>query len=274
MATLRVLVFGSTGTGKTSLCNTLTAHERPAADSAVGVTFSSFVFPAIRFAGHTIHITDTAGLNESDKGRIKPVAAVQQLVELIKHSAAGYHLLIHVMRAPRITQTHADNYEFFVKHLTQGKVPCVLVVNGCENSDPMFAWADANKPVFAEQGFEYKDVLATCFAAGGRFETAYAPLREESRTAVLKAIVTYYSTAKALYKDEPGFFEVLKRARNRFCLWIGQPEFQFIVNKGIKNLLTRVGVPEKLAKALASGIGRNITGPSRDRGRKRSRADA
>ena len=237
MATLRVLVFGSTGTGKTSICNALTGHERPVADSAVGVTFSSFVFPAIHFEGHYIEFTDTAGLNESDKGRVKPAAAVQQLVELIKHSADGFNLLIHVMQA------HCDNYEFFVKELTQKTVPCILVVTGCENSDPMSAWADENKPEFEKQGFDYRDVVATCFASGGRFESVYAPLRDESRAAVLKGIVAHYTAAKRLYQDEQGFFQVLKRAWNWVCRWLGHPDLEIVVNTGIKKMLVRCHSP-------------------------------
>lgn len=103
MATLKVVVFGSTGAGKTSLCNVLSGHEMPASDSARGVTFQSFEFPPFEYGGHTVTLTDTVGLNESEKGHIRPIEAVQQLVDLIKRSADGYHLLVHVMRAPRIT---------------------------------------------------------------------------------------------------------------------------------------------------------------------------
>ena len=257
MSTYRILVFGSTGSGKTSLCNSLASAERPATASARGVTFESFVFPPFSTPEGSILLTDTVGLNESDKGSVKSADAVQQLIKLIKHSKDGYNLLIHVMRGPRITKDFTDNYEFFVKILTQSKIPCILVVTGCEATNPMSDWMDSNRAEFMNQGLTYSDLIAACFARGeGPVEVVYAPLREQSRDAVLNSIIKHASpTPILIYGNEEGFFSTVKRAWNWFCGWIGLPVLQFKVDEGVFAFLMRMKIPQAAARMLATGLG-------------------
>ena len=203
MATYRVLVFGSTGTGKTSLCNSLTGQKMPVNSSARGVTFKSHTFDSIEFGKNNLIITDTIGLNESDGGTIPAASAATELLQLLNNSKEGYNLLVHVMKAPRITKTHKDNYKLFYERIVQKDIPVILVATGCENDNPMSKWAEENTEHFEKDGFEYREVLATCFIEGGRFESNYAPLRAESKNLVLDAIARYaLPSPKKIYFDE------------------------------------------------------------------------
>ena len=255
MAMFRVLVFGSTGSGKTSLCNALTGQQMPVSDRAKGVTFESYVYAPFEVSGHQFIVTDTVGLNESDKGTVPSGAALKQLVKLLRDSPEGYNLLIHVMRIPRITKTHHDNYEFFVKTITENRVPTILVATGCENVEPMTAWADRNAATFATDGLLYKEVVASCFAEGGRFEESYARLRAESRAAVLTAVFKHGLPEPAkIYEGGAGLVTAIKRAWNWFCHWVGAATWSVIANTAIYELLKRLGLThdeaEKLAKEL------------------------
>ncbi|RKH81782.1 GTP-binding protein, partial [Corallococcus praedator] len=135
---IRVLVFGTTGTGKTSLCNELTGGNQRVSDAAQGVTFKSYTYKELEISeGKSLIITDTVGLNESARGSVSSRDAVKALIKLLRDSEEGYNLLIQVFRIPRITQAEESNYEFFVKTITQAKIPAILVATGCENLEPM-----------------------------------------------------------------------------------------------------------------------------------------
>ncbi len=255
MATFRVLVFGSTGSGKTSLCNILTTEKMPVSDSARGVTFQSHVFKPFEVSGHQFIMTDTVGLNESDKGTVPSGSAIKQLVNLLRESNEGYNLLIHVMRIPRITNTHHDNYEFFVKTIADNKVPTILVATGCENNEPMSSWATENASAFTKEGLLYKEIVAACFAEGGRFEESYAKLRQESRAAVLSAIFKHATPEPVkIYDGRAGFFSVLKRAWNWFCNWLGATSLIVVANVALYNLLVRLGLAHEEAEQMVKEL--------------------
>lgn len=249
---IRVLVFGTTGTGKTSLCNELTGGSEKVSDAAQGVTFKSHTYKPIEFSDQKLLvITDTVGLNESTRGNVPSKDAVKALIKLLKDSKEGYNLLIHVFRQPRITQAEESNYEFFVKMITGSKIPVILAVTGCENIDPMSKWGEENADTFARMGLEYEDVVGTCFAKDGRLATLFDDLRDESRQAVLKSIAVH-ATEKSilLYDSRNAFFAVLKKAWNWLVGWIGIEPLIFELNKGVIELLVRIGFTREEATIL------------------------
>ena len=67
---LRVLVFGTTGIGKTSLCNALTGRSRPTGNGARGVTAKSHICAPFSYKGAKIQFIDTVGLHESSSGTV------------------------------------------------------------------------------------------------------------------------------------------------------------------------------------------------------------
>ena len=161
---IRVLVFGATGIGKTSMCNTLTGRNRATDNGAKRVTAKTHIYPSVDYAEHSIEILDTAGLHESAHGTVPAERAVVALVELLEQARDGFSVLLHVARASRITKEHDEDYALFVDKLTQKKIPVILAISGCENEDPMQGWVERNKDAFTH--FDYADLIATCWASG------------------------------------------------------------------------------------------------------------
>lgn len=250
---IRILVFGETGTGKTSVCNSLSNEYKPVSDQAVGVTFQSQNYLPFIFNEDSYILTDTVGLNEGDNGTVKATAAFKNLLELINNSKNGYNILVQVMRG-RITKSLCDNYKFFVETVADKKIPVILVVTGCENSDPMAKWETENKSHFERAGLEYKSILATCFATSdvkGLKET-YEILREESNYKVMNAIVQYsLIDSFRLYKNERGLVRILKHLWNGVCELFEIDSWKVKINDSLRNLLIRVGFTEREATDLA-----------------------
>lgn len=252
----RVLVFGETGVGKTSLCNVLAGRSRPTDNGAQGVTAKTHVYGKFEHEGRHIELVDTVGLHEADSGTVPADVAVQQLVELLKHSRDGFSLLIHVAKAGRLTKDQEQDYEFFVNKMTNGSIPVILVLTGCENEDPMDAWVQRNGMHFAR--FGYRDLIATCFASGGPLDEHYAPLRSHSKAAVLSSVTTRALPAPVLlYGPETGrtVGDMLRSLWNDFVEMTGLPaEYRAKTNESIHRLMRRIGVPKPIADAAIKHI--------------------
>lgn len=250
----RVLVFGTTGSGKTSLCNTLTNERdlRAVSNSARGVTFESYTYAPFEANDNYYVFTDTVGLNENQRGTVPAKEALKLLLSLLRDSAEGYNLLIHVMRIPRITQAEQDNYRFFIETVAEARIPAILVATGCENIEPMSQWAEANTHVFNSAGLHYKEIICTCFAKGGRFAEVFDELRGDSREAVYKAIDTHAAAQPIpIYINDKDFVQKAKRLWNWFCKWAGIEEWRISINEALKELLVRVGFSREEAEELA-----------------------
>lgn len=250
---IRILVFGETGTGKTSLCNALSGQKMPTSDRAVGVTFHSQNY--LPFTRHDCPfiLTDTVGLNEGDKGTVTATEAFKNLLELVRKSENGYNIFIQVAHQ-KITKSLCDNYKFFVETVAQKKIPVILVVTGCENIEPMSLWEEQNRHYYEEQGFDYKNILATCFAETviPDFKPRFDGLRLESKIKVLSTIEQYaLEEPYKLYEQNNGFISLLKRIWNGFCDYIEAENWKITISKTLLNLLLRIGFNEKEAKELA-----------------------
>ena len=256
MNTIRVLVFGATGTGKTSVCNVLTGHSRPTSNGPLGQTSKTHRYNGFNTHDVRIEIIDTVGLHETDLGTVPAEKAVLQLVELLENSKDGFNLLIHVVRASRITQDQEEDYRFFFERMTQRQIPIILAITGCENESPMTSWVDQNwKPY---QRFAYLDLVPGCFASGGPLEKHFAPLRKESRESLLQAIKRHaLPESHKLYGEGTGntFAQTLTRVWNEFVEFAGLPQkYRKDFNESAYTLMKRMGVSDAIAKAAIAHI--------------------
>lgn len=246
----RVLVFGATGIGKTSICNALSGRSRPTDGGAKGVTSKSHLYAPFTLHSRKVELVDTVGLHESNAGTVPADKAVLQLVELLGQAKEGFSLLVHVMRAPRLTKDFEDDHKFFVEQMTQRKIPVLLVVTGCENEAPMQSWVDANGPSFAQFGCQ--GIIATCFAEGGPLESHFAPLRAESNILLRQSIDRLaLAEPKLIYGGDTGntFDEVLTKLWNSFVEISGLPKkCRRELNESVYTLMKRIGVSEKIAQ--------------------------
>lgn len=256
MKNIRVLVFGATGTGKTSLCNALTGKVRPTDNGAKGITAKSHLYPAFQTGGCKIEIIDTVGLHESSHGTVPAEQAVVELIELLEKARDGFSLLVHVTRASRITKEHDDDYKFFVEKMTQGSIPVILAVTGCENEHPMTSWVERNQEAFSR--FAYKELVPTCFASGGPMEEFFVPLRAQSREHLLTSIIqNALAEPSKLYGagTSSSFSDALTRIWNEFVTVAGLPDkYRRQVNESAYALMKRLGVPQAIADAAVKHI--------------------
>ncbi len=200
---IRVLVFGTTGVGKTSVCNTLAGLEpgdpgyMKTSNDAVGTTFESHHYKEFHYGGKDIVITDTAGLHEgSNDPTVNPKHAIAALIRLLIDSKDGYNLLIYVTEN-RITKLFANNYNMFHKVIGSEKIKIIIIVN--KINTPFKEWVNANRKYYGD--YKYTDIIATSFARiepeDLKTERARAQeeinrqVRQECREAVLQSIVKH-----------------------------------------------------------------------------------
>jgi GTPase Era involved in 16S rRNA processing len=242
--TRRILVFGSSNTGKTSMLNTLCDQNEPVSSEATGCTFKTVPFKPFTRNNIIYQFYDTAGLNEADAGTITTTQALQNILSLLKHSKHGFNLLIFVIRIGTILQAEKLTYDIFVNVLTQHQIPVLCVITGCENEQPMADYAARNKDHYEKQDMIFTDIVSTCFAKGGPMENYYRDLRQQSYEAVWQMIVWYASQKPIVFlTDENSLIAAFKRVWNYFCDWLKKPTWRWTgINDQIDGTLERMGI--------------------------------
>ena len=131
--TKRVLIFGQSGVGKSSMINALANSKLQVLDGAVGTTFESEEVSFKDSSNQEILLIDTVGLSESATGTSSSIDSFIKLKNLLKKSTCGFNLMIFVTTKDRITGNDKANIELFKTILGDDKVPVIMVVNKSEN---------------------------------------------------------------------------------------------------------------------------------------------
>jgi len=251
----RILVFGSSGVGKTSMLNQLTIpnEARPTSDGAVVTTFNTEPLPLFQHQGVTYQFFDTAGLNEAEGGgsTVQPQEAVSNLVSLLKNSREGFNLLIFVTRG-KILGSTKDNYDLFVRALTNYLIPVICVVTGCEGTDPMTDWVAQNQQHFTHKGLVFHEMVATCFQVHQmkQLEGIFKTMREESAGRVWNAIEQHSKKRIDFVSSLGGVLKVLKKVINAIGDFFGWT-WRW-VNQAVYDILRRCNVDEETSRKLAA----------------------
>lgn len=151
-----ILVFGETGTGKSSLINMIAG--RPVAGvsgDALGFTFASKGH-GVEINGRVLRLWDTAGLNEGEKGSVPAEKSMQNLQDLVHGlKDGGVSLLVYCIRGTRFRDILQTNYELFSTIICESRVPIVVVVTGLEHAEPMESWWQENGTEFGKRGMQF-----------------------------------------------------------------------------------------------------------------------
>ncbi|XP_037026310.1 uncharacterized protein LOC119067440 [Bradysia coprophila] len=151
-----VIVFGETGSGKSSLVNLLLRQdEAKVSDKAVGCTFNFKKYETPHF-----NLYDTVGLSEGREGTLKQSQAIKQLVRLLKSLEEGVSLLVFVIEKGRIKKSMENNYRLFIEGICMKKVPVVLGITHCEMENERGQWWNENKEHFDKYGMTFDDVVS------------------------------------------------------------------------------------------------------------------
>ncbi|KAF5366139.1 hypothetical protein D9757_010950 [Collybiopsis confluens] len=153
-----VIIFGSTGCGKSSIVNMLLGrNEAEISNGAKGCTFDHHAYTAI-LDGNTYQLYDTNGLDEGNMGSTGAKEALVGLYHLLRDLQDGVTLLVYCMRGPRVTESLQRNYDVFYDGFCRKSVPIVMVVTGLENQLPnMETWWNEsdNRKTFAAYNMQF-----------------------------------------------------------------------------------------------------------------------
>ncbi|XP_006457070.1 hypothetical protein AGABI2DRAFT_195950 [Agaricus bisporus var. bisporus H97] len=177
-----IVIFGETGTGKSSLINMLSDEGTAAVSNlAVGCTFESAPYP-VSIDGVRYTLWDSAGLNEGDAGSVPGDIALHHLRDLVNNLNDGISLLVYCIRGSRYRDIIKVNYDLFTEIICQREVPVVIVVTGLENEECMEDWWKVNEKEFTGRGMKFHGHACITTSKGKKnmFEEEY----EESLVAV------------------------------------------------------------------------------------------
>eukprot|EP01117_Protostelium_nocturnum_P014538 TRINITY_DN553_c0_g2_i1.p1 TRINITY_DN553_c0_g2~~TRINITY_DN553_c0_g2_i1.p1 ORF type:complete len:243 (-),score=70.13 TRINITY_DN553_c0_g2_i1:245-973(-) len=172
----KVLVFGGTGSGKSSVVNLLLNKEiATTSNSSVGCTFSHTSYESEELG---LELFDTVGLGETKSGTVSDNKATDKLMSLVKEfSKDGLNLLVLCTSFGRLNAVTVQNYKFFFEDFCFKKVPCILCVTHSESERNVDKWTEETKAFLEELELEFKDVV--CVIAMDRNHVFYDKYQQE-----------------------------------------------------------------------------------------------
>ena len=162
-----VILFGESGSGKSSLVNMIVGEPVAKTSDAVGVcTLQNEVYNS-NFHNTAFRIHDTAGLNEGEQGRVPHWKSIHNLYTLIRQ-LDSISLLVYCMRG-RIKENAMANWTLFNTVICGEKVPIITVVTGLEEEGdyPDDWWLrEENKNLFRMYQMNPKAVVCVASIRG------------------------------------------------------------------------------------------------------------
>jgi len=201
-----VIIFGEAGCGKSSLVNMIV--DKPVAktsNGSGGCTSKSQAYEAT-IDNATFRIHDTAGLNQSNQGRVPHSMAEQGLYKLIEQ-LDGVSLLIFCNRG-MVKKNATANWKLLNKRICGKKVPILAVVTGLEEEDDPDDWwkREENRKVFRK--YRLNPLAVGCIVSFLGKRNEHADVYAKSQAKVRRLI-------KVNHRQQPWN----PAARPRSCFW-------------------------------------------------------
>lgn len=138
MSDQRILLFGRTGAGKSTLGNMLHArHPSPQGGFPVGDGIRGVTYEVSRKVGHGWEVVDTIGMGEARGGTVSTAEAERRLVDFLRKLRFTYNYIVYVVRKGRMEDAQGVTWEMFKKLFEGGESNFVVVFTGADQ-----AWLD------------------------------------------------------------------------------------------------------------------------------------
>ncbi|KAF5358837.1 hypothetical protein D9757_014252 [Collybiopsis confluens] len=180
-----VLLFGASGSGKSSIINMLLSKPQAlVSNSAVNPAPFTAEKYRIRINDSLFSIFDLAGLSEGGLFLLSDAQrTLQVLLDNLSDQGRRLHLLVLCIRAPRITDVAANNYRLFFQTICRRQVPIVVVVTGLENhGSTMEDWWVQNQDIFGSYRMAFNDHACITTIRGRRLPNGSGFVYEQEYT--------------------------------------------------------------------------------------------
>lgn len=252
-----VIFFGGTGEGKSSCINLLAGRNiADTSSNAAGCTFNNTVH-SLTLNGQAYQLWDTAGLNESEGGRVPHQQAIVQLYRLLKQLRGGISLLVFIMRAPRLKDSAQPNWVLFHEIICQGKVPIIAVTTGLELEEGnMDDWWTRNQHHFYNKGMRpsgHACVTAVRGLKRNNGNYVFDPEYNESKRNLANAITRACLPRPHVFQGGTWFKEIVEVTYKKRGCFGGQKRYENrkeVTGKGVEQLRQRCGMSHTEAEAL------------------------
>ncbi|KAF9442784.1 hypothetical protein P691DRAFT_788977 [Macrolepiota fuliginosa MF-IS2] len=190
MPKTNVILFGGSGSGKSSLVNMLSnTVVTGVSNAARGCTLESDAFE-VNIHGQSMTLWDTAGLDEGEGGSVLHSDAIIKLYQLIRNLRDGVSLLVFVMRMPRVTSSVPENWKLFRDIICQNRVPIIIVITGFDRGNGDQWWRN-NEETFQQYGISPAGhACITCEGQEGGY--SYGEEYERSKRVVRELMLSYF----------------------------------------------------------------------------------
>lgn len=254
-----VIVFGQTGSGKSSIINMLDCSQNSSTSSGViGHTFGNTRYETT-INHQNFHIYDTNGLNEAERGKIPMKHAIKNLYDLVQSLQGGISLLVFVFRASRINSTSIKNYRMFRETFCNRRVPIVIVITGLEDELNMDQWWDNNSMHFEEYDMKFDGQACVTSSRGKQTETGWTLDEEyEESKEKLRSLITSHVAEEPWDMHSKDWFSLALRQ----LVIVSEPGSRIYLKLLEKALRDNAGLDKRQAKLEAKRCSKSQYHPS------------
>ena len=240
---VKILVFGSSFSGKTCLINLLAETNMPigSGSNARGCTLETTEVEFYRNGTKYIFF-DTAGLNEANEGQVNHSDALKKLIDLIYKAKEGFNLVLFVRRSDVYKITDQQNYDLIIKSILgeRGKFMCVNTYGeqfASDANDQNRFWLD-NKEELSGRGLIFHDGISACvaqYSKNASFKLVYQEFSAISKIAIWD-LIDRTKSPKPI-GVEVSIKVILTRAWNGFLKFIPFASNMKSYSRAIENIL-------------------------------------
>lgn len=224
-----IIVFGSSQTGKTSLCNLLTGEGHITGNGVVGVpAFHLDVYRELIISHTPFRLVDTCGLNEPEYGAsVNPEDALIKLLDMMDAFPDGLGLVIMVKPVGTVSPVEQSNYA--IMNAIFPRIPKALVLSKADTCNDN--WLQKNKDYYTKnhEEFKFNDVTYSInpyFEDDKDLNEAFAMKRSLTKERILKFIFENSIHNTTPYGVE-GFFGNFVNGWNAFAIGLGRVDWIF-----------------------------------------------